>query len=148
MGLAIEEWERTDGIMQILRDVCLKCTPFNIFYCDSLLFFFVAFQMAQSYSSKTPQSTISCASTRCMPSLRLPLSAVCSTAQLNWNANPFPFLHLPNTLDRARLSFPQGGLGKSHWSYEAASMSMRKARRGSMTGMTSCPSLLSTTTAL
>src|SRR5258708_16644830 len=50
-----EEWEeRTDGIMQILRTVCLKCTPHNIHHFDFLLFVFVTLQMMGLFY-RTPQ---------------------------------------------------------------------------------------------
>ncbi|KAN0140374.1 Dynein light intermediate chain (DLIC) domain containing protein [Lactarius tabidus] len=87
------EWEeRTDGIMQILRTICLK-------YGASLFY-------------TTPQPTILnvlrqyALHTLFVPSAPSPDGTLDSTAAPV--RNPFPFVHKPNTLDRDRIVVPAG----------------------------------------
>jgi len=86
-----DEWEeRTDGIMQILRTVCLK------------------YGAALFYTTPQP-TTLNILRQYALHALFVPpapdggLDGVAAPAR-----NPFPFLHKPNTLDRDRIAVPAG----------------------------------------
>ncbi|KAJ3888612.1 hypothetical protein GG344DRAFT_89867 [Lentinula edodes] len=114
------EWEeRTDGIMQILRTICLKYGA-SLFYTTTLpetlsvlrqyalhtLFVPSAPSLASLPSSHGAlglgeAQNFSTVSTN---SLAAMANATASTA----TRNPFPFFHRPNTLDRDRVVIPSG----------------------------------------
>jgi len=105
-----DEWEeRTDGIMQILRTVCLKCTPRSIH-----LFSFPLISSTDGaglfYSTPQP-TTLNVLRQYALHALFVP-PAPAPDGTLDGAAaparNPFPFLHKPNTLDRDRIIVPAG----------------------------------------
>ncbi|KAE9409855.1 hypothetical protein BT96DRAFT_953209 [Gymnopus androsaceus JB14] len=83
------EWEeRTDGIMQILRTVCLK------------------YGAALFYTTPLPE-TLSVMRQYTLHTLFVP-PAPSPTGGEAPTRNPFPFIHRPNTLDRDRVVIPAG----------------------------------------
>ncbi|KIY52323.1 hypothetical protein FISHEDRAFT_35371 [Fistulina hepatica ATCC 64428] len=92
------EWEeRTDGVMQILRTICLKYgaalfyttkEPSTLHIVRRYALHMLFLPPASSVSSTLPTST----STETVTSIR----------------NPFPFTHKPNTLDRDHIVIPAG----------------------------------------
>jgi hypothetical protein len=102
------EWEeRTDGIMQILRTICLKCA------CHSFIRFSFSWRgrrrkpLLHDTAANDTQRTapIRAAYPICTPAPS-PDGALDSTAAPV--RNPFPFVHKPNTLDRDRIVVPAG----------------------------------------
>ncbi|KAJ3991887.1 dynein light intermediate chain-domain-containing protein [Lentinula boryana] len=86
------EWEeRTDGIMQILRTICLKYGA-ALFYTTSL----------PETLSNLRQYTLHTLFVPLAPSITTTNSTSTTTR------NPFPFTHRPNTLDRDRVVIPSG----------------------------------------
>jgi len=87
------EWEeRTDGIMQVLRTICLK------------------YGAALSYTTQQPR-TLSILRQYALHLLLTPSTpspVIGSTEPPAPSRNPFPFLHRPNTLDRDRVLVPTG----------------------------------------
>jgi hypothetical protein len=131
-----DEWEeRTDGIMQILRAVCLKCTPSSTHLFSFPLIYLSSLQMARVYSTqrRNQQHSMSCASTHCTPSSYLPLQlpTARSTAQLHQHATRFRS-HTNQTHSTVTASsFPRGGTaGGKLRSYETASTRKHGVRRG------------------
>ncbi|KAH7877137.1 dynein light intermediate chain-domain-containing protein [Lentinula edodes] len=114
------EWEeRTDGIMQILRTICLKYGA-SLFYTTNLpetLSVLRQYALHTLFVPSAPSLTslpsssgaigfgeaqnFSTVSTN---SLAAMANATASTA----TRNPFPFSHRPNTLDRDRVVIPSG----------------------------------------
>ncbi|TCD69233.1 hypothetical protein EIP91_008336 [Steccherinum ochraceum] len=87
------EWEeRTDGIMQILRTVCLKYGA-GLFYTTPLPH---TLQVLRQYALHM----------LFMPPA--PSPAMAGSEAPAPTRNPFPFLHKPNTLDRDRIVIPSG----------------------------------------
>ncbi|KAJ3812696.1 dynein light intermediate chain-domain-containing protein [Lentinula aff. lateritia] len=91
------EWEeRTDGIMQILRTICLKYGA-SLFYTTTL-------PETLSVLRQYALHTLFVPSAPSLTSLPSSNGAIASTA----TRNPFPFSHRPNTLDRDRVVIPSG----------------------------------------
>ncbi|KAJ3894200.1 dynein light intermediate chain-domain-containing protein [Lentinula edodes] len=91
------EWEeRTDGIMQILRTICLKYGA-SLFYTTNL-------PETLSVLRQYALHTLFVPSAPSLTSLPSSSGAIASTA----TRNPFPFSHRPNTLDRDRVVIPSG----------------------------------------
>jgi hypothetical protein len=133
-----DEWEeRTDGIMQILRTVCLKCTPPRI-HPYSFPLIYLSLQMARDYSTqrRNRQHSMSCVSTRCTPSSYLPpqLPTAPSTVQLHRHATRFhSHTNQTHSTVTASSSLRGGTAGGKLRSYETASMRKHGARHGSTT---------------
>ncbi|KAF8897852.1 dynein light intermediate chain-domain-containing protein [Infundibulicybe gibba] len=88
------EWEeRTDGVMQILRTICLKYGA-SLFYTTPVPQTLQVLRQHVLHLLFTPPA----------PS---PLAAASATADAP-TRNPFPFIHKPNTLDRDRIVVPAG----------------------------------------
>jgi hypothetical protein len=107
--------ERTDGTMEILRTVCLKCMSPSIHFS-----YLLSFQMARVYSTphRDRKHSMYCISIRCAPSLYLQLQL--PTAQ---HATCFPSLTNQTHSIMTASSFPLGGTaGGKLQSYETASM--------------------------
>jgi dynein light intermediate chain 1 len=104
------EWEeRTDGVMQVLRTICLQCT-WHISRSD-LFLTEILDGAALFYTTPLPttlqvlrQYTLHLLFTPPAPSLGL--SSGTDTAAPT--RNPFPFQHKSNTLDRDRIVVPAG----------------------------------------
>ncbi|KAJ3912608.1 hypothetical protein F5877DRAFT_53796 [Lentinula edodes] len=91
------EWEeRTDGIMQILRTICLKYGA-SLFYTTTL-------PETLSVLRQYALHTLFVPSAPSLTSLPSSHGALASTA----TRNAFPFSHRPNTLDRDRVVIPSG----------------------------------------
>ncbi|KAJ3879617.1 hypothetical protein F5051DRAFT_484556, partial [Lentinula edodes] len=91
------EWEeRTDGIMQILRTICLKYGA-SLFYTTTL-------PETLSVLRQYALHTLFVPSAPSLTSLPSSHGALASTA----TRNPFPFSHRPNSLDRDRVVIPSG----------------------------------------
>ncbi|KAH8094829.1 dynein light intermediate chain-domain-containing protein [Cristinia sonorae] len=87
------EWEeRTDGIMQILRTVCLKYGA-ALFYTTPLP---TTLQVVRQYALHMLFAPPAPSPTMAGNEAPAPIR------------NPFPFLHKPNTLDRDRIVIPAG----------------------------------------
>ncbi|KAJ3796735.1 dynein light intermediate chain-domain-containing protein [Lentinula aff. detonsa] len=115
------EWEeRTDGIMQILRTICLKYGA-ALFYTTSLpetLSNLRQYTLHTLFVPLAPSLTTSLSSTNGVPVLgegqNFTNSTTNTSAATTTNStstttrNPFPFTHRPNTLDRDRVVIPSG----------------------------------------
>ena len=108
------EWEeRTDGIMQILRTICLKCAFALLHELPHFLILMVR-RIADGASLfyTTPQPTTLnvlrqyALHVLFVPPAPAPDGALDSTAAPI--RNPFPFVNKPNTLDRDRIVVPAG----------------------------------------
>ncbi|KIK63873.1 hypothetical protein GYMLUDRAFT_40961 [Collybiopsis luxurians FD-317 M1] len=96
------EWEeKTDGIMQILRTICLKYGA-GLFYTTPLP---ETLSVLRQYTLHTlfvpPAPSVS-------SQINGDLANPSANPSSNPVRNPFPFLHRPNTLDRDRVVVPAG----------------------------------------
>ncbi|KAJ3776680.1 dynein light intermediate chain-domain-containing protein [Lentinula raphanica] len=105
------EWEeRTDGIMQILRTICLKYGA-ALFYTTPLpetLSILRQYTLHTLFVSSAPSLPNSLSSTNGSISLGEVNTLVSTTNTSTPIRNPFPFPHRPNTLDRDRVVIPSG----------------------------------------
>ena len=127
--------ERTDGTMEILRTVCLKCMSPSIHLFSFLLSTFVPDGTSLFYTTPRPKTlNVLRQYTLCtlfVPPVPAPDGAAC---------NVFPFSHKPNTLHHDRIVFPAG------WDSRGKIAVLRDAfdeKHGAMLGCTTS-SLLST----
>ncbi len=102
------EWEeRTDGVMQILRTICLKCAYLRC--CrKSRIFTLVVDGAGLFYTTSVPQTL----QVLRQYALHLLFAPPAPSPGLSTDAvavkNPFPFQHKPNILDRDRIVVPAG----------------------------------------
>ena len=106
-----DEWEeRTDGIMQILRAICLKCMcpVINHHLVSSVP---LVTDGAGLFYTTTQPTTLNVLRQYALHALFVP-PAPASDGLLDGatapTRNPFPFVHTPNTLDRDRIVIPAG----------------------------------------
>lgn len=106
------EWEeRTDGVMQILRTICLKCMSFLVIHLSC--WFKRCFVDGASLFYTTPLPN----TLQVLRQYALHLLFVPPAPSPGMNPggeapapvrNPFPFQHKPNTLDRDHIVIPAG----------------------------------------
>ena len=105
------EWEeRTDGIMQILRKICLKCVCHFMDFFIRFSFSWVADGASLFYTTSQP-TTLNVLRQYTLHTLFVPPAPAPDGALDGTVApmrNPFPFVHKPNVLDRDRIVVPAG----------------------------------------
>ncbi|KAJ4479193.1 dynein light intermediate chain-domain-containing protein [Lentinula aciculospora] len=116
------EWEeRTDGVMQILRTICLKYGA-ALFYTTPLpetlsvlrqytlhtLFVPSALSLTSSLSSTNGAITLGEAQNYAITTTNSSTTMNNASSSSTATRNPFPFRHRPNTLDRDRVVIPSG----------------------------------------
>jgi dynein light intermediate chain 1 len=127
--------ERTDGTMEILRTVCLKCMSPNFHLFSFLLSTFVPDGTSLFYTTPRPK-TLNVLRQYTLCTLFVPPAPAPDGAA----RNVFPFSHKPNTLHHDRIVFPAG------WDSRGKIAVLRDGfdeKHGAMLGCTT-PSLLST----
>ena len=105
------EWEeRTDGIMEILRTIRLKCACHFMDILIRFSFPWVADGASLFYTTPQP-TTLNVLRQYALHALSVPPTSI-PDGVLDGTAapvrNPFPFVHKPNTLDHDGIVVPAG----------------------------------------
>jgi hypothetical protein len=130
------EWEeRTDGIMQILRTICLKCAYHFKFFLHSFLIL-MAWQTAQaSFTPRRSQRhSTYCVNTCCTPYLYprlLPLTARSTALRHQCETHSRSCTSRIHSTATASLYLRDGTVGERSWFYATVSTRKRGARHGS-----------------
>lgn len=107
------EWEeRTDGVMQVLRTICLKCSSLKASRLSIYSFSFASLDGASLFYTTPQPTTLQVLRQHVLHLLFMPPPPSPAMAGGSEAAapvrNPFPFQHKPNTLDRDRIVVPAG----------------------------------------